>query len=228
MLKKEVVYFKEIDSTNDYLKAFSGKLNHGTIISSKKQTKGRGRSDHSWMSEEGNLYFSYLLNNDITYDSLFQEIINISVTLVEVLKSLQINALIKYPNDILVNGKKISGILIESKKTDSLHKLIVGVGLNINQTDFKELSNKATSMTLENEINYKVENILNMIINNYNLGSKSFEDYLKLSIIVGRKIRYNNKFLVVKGITKDGRLVLEDDDLIYVSLNEITLEEIYE
>ena len=228
MLKKKVIYFEEIDSTNDYLKKHFQEVNHGQVITSIIQTKGRGRSDHTWMSDKGNLYFSYILKDGINLQTVFQEMVKISVTIVKVLKTLGINAQIKYPNDILVNKKKIAGILIETKTIDKLEYIVVGVGLNINQTDFYDLQKKATSITLENNETYNINNILTMIVDNYNTRSVTFTEYLALSYVVGRKISYNSKKMVVNGITEDGRLILQDDELIYVSVNEITLEEIYE
>lgn len=228
MLNNKVISFDEIDSTNTYLKEHFSELNHGTIVTSKIQTHGRGRSDHSWISNEGNLYFSYLLKKDIRIDSIFAELQKISVTVVNVLKAAGIDAMIKYPNDILVGKKKIAGILIESKSSTKLDYVIVGVGLNVNQVDFQELSHKATSIKIENDNEYNINNILRMIIETYNSDSVTFQDYIRLSYVIGRKISYNNKKMVVNGILEDGRLVLEDEELIYVSFNEISLEEIYE
>ena len=228
MQKNDVIYFDTIDSTNTYLKKHYKEVNHGVVVTSTVQTKGRGRSDHTWRSEKGNLYFSYLLKDKLSHQLIFQELMKVSVTICRVLKELGIKASIKYPNDILVNQKKIAGILIETKSDGELEYIITGVGLNVNQVDFNDLSHKATSLHIENEKTYLINNILKMIIDTYNTQPVTFDDYIKLSYVIGRKIRYNSKIMVVNGITEDGRLILEDDEIIYVSVNEITLEEIYE
>ena len=87
-------------------------MSHGTIVTAVRQKHGRGRGNRSWESEDGNLYFSFILKNRIRYEDIFSVLINTSVSVVQVLQRLGIHSKIKYPNDILFDFKKICGILI--------------------------------------------------------------------------------------------------------------------
>ena len=113
MIGKSIKIFDELDSTNNFVKINISNLNHGTVIVAKKQIEGRGRRDNTWVSKEGNLYFSIVLKEGIKRDSIFKYIAISSLAIVKTLSDYDINALIKFPNDCLVDGKKISGVLIE-------------------------------------------------------------------------------------------------------------------
>lgn len=222
---KDILFFDKIDSTNTYIKDHYQELKHLQVVTSKIQTKGRGRSDHTWMSEEGNLYFSYLLKETMLH-SVFTELIKISNAVTNVLRSYGINAWIKYPNDIIVENKKITGILIETKMSQDLDCLIVGVGVNVNQRNFEDLNERATSISLQTNQEYNLHQVLLDILDEYNK-PHTFKEYVSKSMILGKHIRYNNEVFVVDEILEDGRLLLRGTKTIYVSPNEITLEEIY-
>lgn len=220
----KIYYFNTIDSTNDYIKRNQSKLEDRSIVVSKIQTKGRGRSNHKWNSDEGNLYFSMLVKKGIQTD--FEDIVDVSVSLVKLLESYGINADIKYPNDILVNGKKIAGILIEKIYSDKLFE-VIGIGLNVNQIDFGDLNPIATSIKQVVGKNFVLHDVLHDYINIYKDNHK-IEEYIKKSIILGKDIMYLDEEYRVETIENDGKLVLVKDDYsIKVSLNEITLKEFY-
>ncbi|MGA1839468.1 MAG: biotin--[acetyl-CoA-carboxylase] ligase [bacterium] len=127
------INFKEIDSTNE--KAHSLALDgfrEGTVITADRQTKGRGRRGNSWYSPEGGLYCSIILKPNIrTKDaSLFERMTGIAVceTIANLVPQ---KPEIKAPNDILISGKKVAGILIEAKGRDERPAyLITGIGIN--------------------------------------------------------------------------------------------------
>ena len=104
MIGKNVIKLESVDSTNNYLKLNSNSLEEGTIVVSKIQTSGRGRSDHEWMSEEGNLYFSFILKGWISRSKVFELLARVSVAVIRVLKDFNIESQIKYPNDILIEN----------------------------------------------------------------------------------------------------------------------------
>lgn len=225
MPKRHVVFFDKIDSTNTYIKNNYETLNHLDVVVSRTQSKGRGRSDHTWMSDKGNLYFSYVLKN-VRLDTVFQELTHISVCVTNVLRKHGIEAWIKYPNDIIVQHKKITGILIETQGNQKLDYMVVGVGVNVNSRSFLDLEHKATSMSLETNNLFDLDLLLQEILEEYDK-PHTFQDYKNLSMILGKNIRYNNERFVVDEILDDGRLLLRGKKEIYVSPNEITLEEIY-
>lgn len=201
--------------------------NHLDVVISKSQSKGRGRSDHVWESPNGNLYFSYILKKDIFIDNLFVEISKISVAIIKTLMKYGITASIKYPNDILVGTKKIAGILMETQGAIDLDYIVVGIGININQSNFNSLHKFATSTYLENGIELDPNNVALNIMNEY-VKPHTFNEYLKHSIILNKRIKFNNQIFVVREILEDGRLFLVGNEKLYVSPNEISLKEIYE
>ena len=155
---KTYIYMTECLSTNDYLLKLLKKkpYKEGTIVHTSYQTKGRGQRNNNWISEKNkNLTFSFLLSPNIKLSSQFLLHILTSISLYKSLNSFNLNHVsIKWPNDIYVREKKIAGILIENlvfKK--SIHRAVVGIGLNVNQTNFNNL--KATSIV--NEIKKEVE-----------------------------------------------------------------------
>ena len=146
-----------VDSTNNEVKRRIECLSDLYVISAVQQTAGRGQRGNIWLSEPGkNLTFSMAVKYggelfaDASPENQF--VINgiISLSIVELLAVHGIDARIKLPNDIYVNGKKICGILIEhSVLGSSLLHSIIGVGLNVNQLDFDESLANPTSMLLE-------------------------------------------------------------------------------
>lgn len=166
------------DSTNDYLKQL---LNHKvvenfTIVIAKSQTKGKGQMGAIWKTESGkNLTFSILIKNNFdNSNQIFDLNVAIAVSITQVLDTCKIPELaIKWPNDILSGITKIGGILIENSfKPDKTIESIIGIGLNVNQTNFENLP-KASSlskiMNQEYDLELLLEKIVLKIKENYNL-----------------------------------------------------------
>lgn len=146
-----LIYLETVDSTNTYLSKIADDVNEGTVVISKEQTKGKGRIGRSWESSEGGIYISILLKPRIELNkvSFITQVAGASI--VKVLKEFGINTLIKWPNDIILNNKKIAGILTElNAEIDGLNYVIVGMGINHTQYDFdEEILEKATSILKE-------------------------------------------------------------------------------
>lgn len=150
-------WIDSVDSTNNEVKRRMERLSDLSVISAAEQTSGRGQRGNIWLSEPGkNLTFSIAVKyeGELFADAnpVNQFVINgvVSLSIVELLKTYGIDARIKLPNDIYVNGKKICGILIEhSVLGSSLIHSIIGVGLNVNQMDFDESLANPTSILLE-------------------------------------------------------------------------------
>ncbi len=145
MTNYTILSFDELTSTSDLLKEHFSSFSHFTMIKTNYQTKGRGQFDRTWISNKNeNLLFSILLKdlsvNDIEY--LKDWIVN---GLFKLLTDYQMQPVFKEPNDIYVNDKKICGILFETRtQNDQLVYAVIGIGLNVCQTEFNELN--ATSM----------------------------------------------------------------------------------
>lgn len=143
-----------LTSTNSFLVDLLRQepLEEGTVVITDYQDAGRGQGDHSWHSNRGeNLLMSLLLFPAfLSASSQFQLSRAASLALCDALDTLEISSLIKWPNDILGERGKIAGILIEHSITGShISRTVIGLGLNLNQTEFPDFKVPATSVHLE-------------------------------------------------------------------------------
>jgi len=164
-----IIKLDAIESTNDYLK--NSKIDDIQIVYTYNQTKGKGQRGNQWLSEPGkNLAFSIkIFPEDFQVHDQFRINIIFSMFIFNTLKSLKIPDIkIKWPNDIMSGDKKICGILNELKiKGNNIENIIVGFGLNVNQENFDNLPN-ASSLKLITSINYLLDQIANLFIQNLN------------------------------------------------------------
>ena len=150
-LGKKILSYESLDSTNDtaYHLAKSGEK-EGTVVISERQRKGKGRQGRSWVSPKGGIYFSCILKPDIEP----REVAKITlVSAVAVCASIRevadVKAMIKWPNDIIINRKKACGILTEMKaEQDKVDFVIVGIGVNVDMP-VSSLPKGATSLAKE-------------------------------------------------------------------------------
>ncbi|MFK2820562.1 biotin--[acetyl-CoA-carboxylase] ligase [Flavobacteriaceae sp. LMIT009] len=164
-----IIKLNAIDSTNSYLRELASKktLEDYTIVTTKYQTKGRGQMGAVWKSEKGkNLMFSVFKRNCcVSVDDQFYISMVTSLAIIKTLQSFQVPKLaVKWPNDILSEQKKICGILIENViKQNEIEGTIVGVGLNVNQTQFDNLLQASSILNLTGMV-FNPEELLNKII----------------------------------------------------------------
>ncbi len=128
--------YDEVDSTNDEAKRLAeGGASHGAFLWAKRQTSGRGRMGRHWISDEGNLFVSVLLKPGMPQERLAELSFVAALAVLETLQPIvgDESALhLKWPNDVLLNGHKVGGVLLESMpSSDSALWAIVGVGINI-------------------------------------------------------------------------------------------------
>ncbi len=147
-----IVYKEEIDSTNDEAKRQGDAgAPEGTLVICETQTKGRGRMGRSWASPQEGLYMSLLLRPALTREKAGLITLITAVAVTQALRNFGVDAGIKWPNDVVVNGKKVCGILTEMHGDDDYY-VVVGIGVNVNTREFDpELKDRATSMYLETE-----------------------------------------------------------------------------
>ena len=132
----------EVDSTNEYIKQMLEASPEGTVVLADVQTAGRGRMGRNWYSPEGGLWMSVLLDH---CDNCLMPIAA-GVAICEAFRTYDIRLNIKWPNDILLNRKKVAGILIEIVNG----RAILGMGINLNVTHFPdELKERASSIFME-------------------------------------------------------------------------------
>jgi BirA family biotin operon repressor/biotin-[acetyl-CoA-carboxylase] ligase len=153
ILGNSIIRLNNVDSTNNYAKSLlkqNKSVAEGTVIIAESQEHGRGQYGNSWVSEPGkNLTFSIILiPKFLRANEQFLLSQAVSLAIVECLKKhVSLPVTIKWPNDILIEKKKVCGILIESNIVkDHLNESIVGIGLNVNQHNFPDNVLHATSL----------------------------------------------------------------------------------
>lgn len=204
---KKIHYLKTVDSTNDYLKKIGDNELEGTVVISEEQTNGKGRLGRSWHSKSGDgIWLSILLKpNIVPYKAPFITMIA-GVSIVKALRNLGINADIKWPNDIIINNKKVCGVLTElSAEIERVNYIIVGIGINVKNTDFpEELKDKATSLYNEG---YRIERV-DIVKNIFCEFEKLYDKYIEFddkSKVLELFRRYSNT------INKDVYLIKDNE-----------------
>ena len=220
----KTIYFDKIGSTNDYLKKLKNPKEDVFVIA-KTQDGGRGTKGRSFICEEGGVYVSLLKLNPCKAQDSFSIMMNSAVAVVKTLHAFDIKAKIKWPNDIIVNGKKICGILIENVfEGDMVAKSIIGIGLNVNNPIAKEIEDIAISCknVLGKELN--VSTVWATL--NFNLYQQTtYEEYKKRLLYLGEEVTIIDQKSAYKAfiddVLPDGRLKLKNGEVF--SSAEITL-----
>lgn len=240
----DIIKLNATPSTNDFLKNLCNtqSVENFTIVVAENQTRGKGQRGNIWEAEFGkSLTFSILIRKNTSFEnSVFDLNVAISVSIIQALEGYDIPKLnIKWPNDILSEGKKIAGILIENTISGQQSVLsIIGIGLNVNQTDFAKLP-KASSLKNRTQKEFDKGEIMLEIIRkikeNHELISQNKADILweKYHNYLFRKetpsvFEYPNgeKFMgIIKQVLKNGkiRILLEDDSVKEFDLKEVGL-----
>jgi BirA family biotin operon repressor/biotin-[acetyl-CoA-carboxylase] ligase len=157
---KRIEYFSSLASTNAEAKAFAREgAQEGTVVIAEEQTGGKGRMDRPWVSPKGGIWLSVILKPSITPVLAPRFAIMSAVALAKSIKTLGIDPQIKWPNDILVDGKKICGILLElAAQMDRIDHLVIGIGVNANFDAGKLVEGGASNPTsLLTEIGAKID-----------------------------------------------------------------------
>lgn len=224
----KIIHFQTIDSTNDYAKKIASEEKEGTVVISEEQIKGKGRLGRQWHSKshEG-IWMSVILKPEIMpYKAPFITLIA-GASIVKALNDLGVETLIKWPNDIILNGKKISGILTElSAEIERVNHIVLGLGINVKTMEFsQEICDIATSLYKEG---YKVSrvDIVRNILKEFErlyldyINNDSREETLKVcrkySAIIGKDIyllnREGKEQVKCLNINEEGNLVVENND----------------
>lgn len=153
-LGKELLFFKETDSTNDELKRRAAKgADEGLMAVADVQTKGKGRRGRGWENPAGvNIAMSYLLRPSFPPDTAPMMTLVMAIAAAKGIRDISgLDVKIKWPNDIVINGKKLVGILTEmTAEPDYIQDVVIGTGINVNGKDFPEsIRDRATSMYIE-------------------------------------------------------------------------------
>ena len=151
---KEVLYFDTIDSTNTKAQELAEKgYQSGTLVVADKQESGKGRRGRSWVSPSGTgIFMTLMIKPDINPNNASMLTLVAALAVAKAITSVTgEEALIKWPNDIVVNGKKVCGILTEmNAQFDYINHIVVGIGINVHNESFpEEISQMASSLMIE-------------------------------------------------------------------------------
>ena len=230
-LGTEFHYFAEIGSTNSYARWLAEQgAREGELVIAESQTDGRGRLGRRWVSPPHvNLYFSLILRPKLPPARAPQITLMAAVALVEALQPfLPVAPIIKWPNDILVDGKKLAGILTEmSCGPERVDFVILGIGVNINYPPAlmpKEIRQRATSVLAEGQKKISREDFLRRLIHDLDRCYGEIEEVGFGALAPRWEAHFGSRgqrvrielldqvmFGTAKGIDQDGALLLEDD-----------------
>lgn len=221
-------FFDILPSTNEYAKQNILKLGHRDIIAARAQSAGRGRKERKWISDTGGLYFSLILKppyiNTNFSGSLTQAM---ALAVCKTVSDKGIKAYLKWPNDVLFEGKKFCGILSEAIfEGNILVAVIIGVGINIKQTKIESDKPAVTLKQLGLDINE--EEFLRQALNNFYFyfdklsknGFKSIKKDFKDNFpYIGQQTVIRTGQEEIKGIVED----VDDDGKLVISARTISI-----
>lgn len=229
---RNFIFADEIESTNSYLLDKENKIDiFGTVLLAEKQTQGRGRFNREWNSAHGqNLTFSIFIKPSAQLTNKLN-LLNLGTSLVvsQTIDNLfQVKTELKWPNDVLINKKKVSGILLESVSTSNvISRLVVGIGINVNQTSFPgEYNIPPTSIKFEYGQQIEREKLLAELLNNFEEMLKKIEDepdsiikeWRRNCRMIGEKISISQldkiRYGVFEDIDDEGFLLLKTENKI--------------
>lgn len=227
MIGNQIIHLDRVDSTSNYAATLlsEGKARQGMVILAENQTNGRGQRGAIWQSESSkNLLLSFYVEHE-QLEIINQEVLThfISLSLHQCLLYFDIHANIKWPNDLIIGTKKIAGILIENQLRGSkITSSIVGIGLNVFQTEFSIPG--STSMSMEAKVSFTKEKVLEVLIEQLNHYYRllALEQYTQLKEMYLEQLwlintpsifeRKNEQFTgIIRGTDNFGRLLIEEN-----------------
>ena len=241
VIGQKVLYYPVVTSTMDVAReAGQRHTADGTVVIAGEQTAARGRLKRSWISSGGNIAFSVVL-----YPSLSHLSSLIMLASLAVMRSIGavtgLNSGIKWPNDVLVNGKKVCGILIENDlQGKRVNYSIIGIGLNVNLSpaDFPEIESIATSLSTElgrdvsrldltRRLLLEMDTLYQVVL----AGGSVYEEWRDNLVTLGSKVRATTIDEIYEGIAesvdRDGSLLLRaaDGTLTRIVAGDVTLRQ---
>ncbi|KGM96133.1 biotin--acetyl-CoA-carboxylase ligase [Clostridium novyi A str. 4552] len=229
---KDIRYYNTIDSSNTKAKELGAAgAKEGTVVISEEQTGGRGRLGRTWVSPKfKGIWMSIILRPDIEPMEA-SKITQIGAAAVCIsINELGLKSAIKWPNDIVLNSKKVCGILTEmSGELNKINYIVMGVGINVNieSDDFPgDIKNIATSIKIESGSKVKRKELVGKIFNNFEI---LYDEFIKSgtikksinickenSALIGKQVkiikRSDEVFAKAIGLTEDGELIVEYND----------------
>ena len=206
-MKYKIQFYEELSSTNEFGIKNLAEINDKTVLLAKTQTNGYGRFDRNWVSDNPeNIYASFILKPDIKLgeNSVISNLTQyLSVILCKTLEKYGLKPAIKWPNDVLVNNKKIAGILAQTSiKGNSAAGVVLGIGINVNmpENELSQINQPATSIS--NELSHTVskeefaKELFDNFFNEYETFMEKGFDYIKSDYC--KRCSFLSKEIIVK------------------------------
>ncbi|MCT4686468.1 biotin--[acetyl-CoA-carboxylase] ligase [Vallitalea sp.] len=248
IIGNKIINFDKLDSTNQQAKklALEGASN-GTVIIAEEQTAGKGRRGKMWVSPPGTgIWMSVVLRPSVMPENASMLTLVAGLAVCKAVREItNLEASIKWPNDIVVNGKKICGLLTEmNSEIDFINFVVVGIGINVNIEKFPpELDNIATSLMIEGNQSYQRKKLVKRTLEIFEGYYKKYletedltkiiEEYNEHCINIGRKVRVTGRKQDITGnvkcVTNKGELIVTDQqgEDIVVTSGEVSVRGIY-
>lgn len=249
-MAKKTIYLESVDSTNNYVKkiAEAGEKN-GTLVVADEQTGGKGRRGRSWATLKGvNLAFSLLLRPSIRPEHASRLTLLMAMAVAEGIRKVTgLEAGIKWPNDVVADGRKVCGILTEmNTEVDYINYVVIGTGINVNQdpsTFPEEIRQTAGSLCalagkkisraeLVARVMEALERYYEIFLKTEDL-SELYKEYNEICVNRGHEIRVmepGHEYTgTTDGINQDGELVVrrEDGSMVNVYAGEVSVRGLY-
>lgn len=230
---KDILYFDVIDSTNNYAKKIaSDGCEEGTVVVADRQTSGRGRLGREWNSlEKAGIWMSVILRPTIAPEDVQVITLAASVAVVSAIKEVTgIQAGIKWPNDIVLGGKKVCGILTEmNSEMERVNFIVLGIGINVNQLtdhfppELRDIAISLKAFACEENIEavFRRSDIIKSILShlervyykiNMDCTVDIINEWRKYSVTIGKEIKViikDRQYIgIAENITDDGKLVV--------------------
>ena len=227
LIGQKIHYFDELTSTNITAKELAHDADDGTIVVAEVQKGGRGRLGREWLSPRGGIWMSVILKPTISLAHASRLTLVVGVAISKAMRKLGVDARIKWPNDILIDGKKVCGILTEvNAEMEQIDYIVIGIGINAN-VDMNEFSDdvKDVATTLLSELGEPIDRIsfiqdvLFELEQEYiRFSTQPFshilDEWISLSDTIGRQVTVTTPSKIIEGkavgMTEDGALMIEN------------------
>lgn len=231
-LGKELLHYDCLDSTQTRANELAQRgARHGTVVIANKQSKGRGRLNRKWYSNtEAGIWLSLILKPELLPKEASQLTLLTATVLVDVIQELSgLKPSIKWPNDLLIEGKKVAGILTEMQaEHDRIHYIVIGIGFNLNQMENDvpiPIHQRATSLHIQSGVKFPRKEAIQLVLQTF---EKQFEHYKETGFRfvkscwesygykMNERIHYqtgnHQGSGIIRGLADDGALLIESQD----------------
>lgn len=246
-LGRQFYCYEEISSTNTEAKRLADEgAEHGTVVIAEIQTQGRGRRGRQWTSHKGEgIWFSLILKPQIPPDRTSALTLVTALAVVRAIRRVTgLNPLIKWPNDVVLSGKKVCGILTElSTQVDYVNHIVVGIGINVKHQEFPaEFAGRATTLETEQAAPFLRAELLEAVLEEFEQCYAMYLETLDMERMLeeynGCLVNYGSAVKVLDpagayqgtalGVNKRGELLVEQEgEIRAVSSGEVSVRGIY-